>query len=106
MIGYVLSIALVGFNWNAMLIGLSSIVFHEIFKPDWKRIFTGILLIVVAIPRSIVVGIYTILLKEELFETVPNKKGAPEILSITLVPDSIVIISDETEHHIHRLVKR
>ena len=101
-----LSVALAGFNWSAFFIGLSSVLFHEIFKPDWPGIFKGLSMIILAVPKSIVVGIYTLLLTKERFETTPNRNGAPEVLSITLVPDSIVLMSDDLEHHIHRMVRK
>lgn len=106
LLGFSFSLVLMGFSWGAIFIGLSSLIFHEIFKPEWEHISKGILMIVVAIPKSIVVGIWTPILRKEVFETTPNKRGVPEALSITLVPDSIVLMSDEMEHHIHRLVRK
>ncbi len=105
-VGLVLAISLFGFKWTAVFVGLSSIAFHEIFKPNWKEIFQGLFMIVSAIPRSIFIGIYTLFLKRETFETIPNTSGVPEVLSTTLIPDSIVLMSDNLEHHIHKLVRK
>ena len=105
-IGYALSMALIGLKWYVIPIGLSSVVFHEMFKPNWREIAEVFSALAVAIPKSIVIGIYTLFLCGETFKTVPNNRGASEVLSITLVPDMIVLMSDDSDHHIHKMVRR
>ncbi len=105
-IGYAFSIALIGFKWYAVLVGLSSVIFHEMFKPNWREAAEVVFELITLIPKSIVIGIYTLFLFGETFEVKSNDRGIPEILSITIVPDTVVLMSDEMGHHVHKMVRR
>ncbi len=106
LIGFLLSIALNGINLTSILIAAASVAVYEVFKPSWREFLNISLSILISIPFAILKGFILPFLNHEKWEIKPNEGGIAETLAITLTPDSLVVMSDETEHHIHKMVRK
>ncbi len=103
LIGLFFSIVLEEDPLISSIVALSSILFHVLFRPDWETFGKTVLGILKSIPMVLFKSIPVLFSRYETFELEEVKCRLCEIVSITLVPDTIVVLSDEF-HHVHRVV--
>ena len=87
------------------IVTFSSILFHLLFRPDWGVFGKTVLGILKAVPVALLKSIPVLLSRYETFELEEVDCRLCEIVSITLVPDTLVVLSDDF-HHVHRVVLR
>jgi hypothetical protein len=102
-LGLIFFSSIYGFNWSVLIVAISTVVLHKIFEPNWKEFFKTFFYLIVNIPNAVLKGFTTLFSFREIFEIREVRCKICEVLSITLVPDSVVLESD-VFHHVHRVV--
>ncbi len=99
---------LTGDLFESLVVLPFSLIFHTMFKPNWMEFYKIVLSAVINIPKAILEGFEILFLKNERIEVLEcyENERINKIISITLTPKSIVIMSDKRGLHIHRMVKK
>ena len=102
LIGSIFYAILDGVNSNILAAAVAGWFFERILQPDWRLAIKVIARVIREIPKAILKAPCTILADGETFEIEEGR--VEDVIGITMVPDTLVVMVDDSGIHVHRVV--